>query len=199
MFYYALLFKAKQRFAYLLLTQSVYLFLNVLFLFWSVFHFYVFVSIRYQNNLISKLYYRRTCIIIDIFTYSILILYILTVHMTIYQGWEFAHWISKRIALFLPKNERMSDLLKAMSDSLIRSFLMSDLSDSLMIAHFLWANWANHSWLLIFGEQPERYANITHLIWAKWAIHSQCSPNKRKWAKMSNLLIFSVIFFFLHI
>ena len=28
------------------------------------------------------------------------------------QGWEFAHWFSERIARFLPKNERMSDLLK---------------------------------------------------------------------------------------
>ena len=53
------------------------------------------------------------------------------------QGWEFAHRFSERIARFLPKNERMSDLLKKMSDSLIRSFLVSDLSDSLTIAHFL--------------------------------------------------------------
>ena len=28
------------------------------------------------------------------------------------QGWEFAHLISERIARFLSKNERMSDLLK---------------------------------------------------------------------------------------
>ena len=27
------------------------------------------------------------------------------------QGWEFAHYISERIARFLPKNERMSDSL----------------------------------------------------------------------------------------
>ena len=53
------------------------------------------------------------------------------------QGWEFAHMTSEQIALFLPKNERMSDLLKKMSDSLIRLFLVSDLSDLLMIAHFL--------------------------------------------------------------
>ena len=45
------------------------------------------------------------------------------------QGWEFAHLISK--------NEGMSDTLKKISDSLIRSFLVSDLSDSLTIAHFL--------------------------------------------------------------
>ena len=52
------------------------------------------------------------------------------------QGWEFA-LISERIARFLPNNERMSDLLKTMCDSLIRSFLVSDLSASLTIAHFL--------------------------------------------------------------
>ena len=53
------------------------------------------------------------------------------------MGWEFAHLISKRIARFLFKNERMVDLLKKMSNSFICSFLVSDLSDSLMIAHFL--------------------------------------------------------------
>ena len=56
---------------------------------------------------------------------------------TFRQGWEFAHLISERIARFMSKNERMSDLLKKMSDSLIRSFLVSDLSNSLTIAHFL--------------------------------------------------------------
>ena len=39
-------------------------------------------------------------------------------------------WFSERITLFLSKNERMSN-------SLIRSYLVSDLSDSLTIAHFL--------------------------------------------------------------
>ena len=36
------------------------------------------------------------------------------------QGWEFAHRFSQQIARFLPKNEQMRDLLKKMSDSLIR-------------------------------------------------------------------------------
>ena len=57
--------------------------------------------------------------------------------MTLARGWEFAHQFSERMACFLPKNERMSDLLKKMSDSLIRSFLVRDLSNSLTIAHFL--------------------------------------------------------------
>ena len=55
------------------------------------------------------------------------------------QGWEFTNRFSERIARFFPKNERMSDSLKKMSDSLICSFLVSDLSDLLTIAHFLWA------------------------------------------------------------
>ena len=107
-----------------------------------------------------------------------------------WQGWEFAHLISGRITRFWSKNEQMSDSLKKISDSLIRSFLVSNLSDSLTIAHFLWATWANRSWSLIFGERNERFAHIAHLIWAKWAIHSHRSPKKRKWAKMSDSLIF---------
>ena len=47
------------------------------------------------------------------------------------QGWEFAHLNSEWIAHFLSKNERMSNSLKKMSDSLIRSFLVSEMSDSL--------------------------------------------------------------------
>ena len=63
------------------------------------------------------------------------------------QGWEFAHLISERIDHFLSKNEQMSASLKKMSNSLIfgerperfghdRSFPLSDLSESLMAAHF---------------------------------------------------------------
>ena len=54
------------------------------------------------------------------------------------QGGEFAHRFSERIARFLLKNEQMSNSLKKMSNSLIRSFLVlvSNLSDLLMVAHF---------------------------------------------------------------
>ena len=69
-----------------------------------------------------------------------------------------------------------------MSDSLIGSFLVSNLSNSLTIAHFLWATWANCSWSLIFGERPERFAHIAHIWWVTWAIYSHRSPKKRKWA-----------------
>ena len=53
-------------------------------------------------------------------------------------------------------------------------------------AHFLWATWANRSWLLICLERPERFAHgcsfpmsnlsnslIAHLSWAIWANRSQ--------------------------
>ena len=53
------------------------------------------------------------------------------------QGWDFAHLISERIARFLSKNELMSDSLKKMSESLIRS---------------------------IYGERNERFAHIAHFL-----------------------------------
>ena len=62
------------------------------------------------------------------------------------QGWEFAHLISEWIARLLSKNERMSDSHKKMSDSLICSFLVSEMSDSLT--------------LLISSEQPEQIAHF---------------------------------------
>ena len=63
------------------------------------------------------------------------------------QGWEFAHQILEQIACFLPKNEQMSDSLKKTSNLHIfgeppegfahdRSFPLSDLSESIMVAHF---------------------------------------------------------------
>ena len=76
-------------------------------------------------------------------------------------------------------------------DSLIRSFLVSNLSDSLTIPHFLWAPWANCSWSLIFCERPEQFAHIACFWWATWAIHSHRSPNEKE---ISDLLIFSIIF-----
>ncbi len=62
-------------------------------------------------------------------------------------------WVNER---FAQKNERFTHL----------PFLVSEMSDSLTIAHFLWAPWANCSWSLIFGEQPERFAHIAHFWWA---------------------------------
>ena len=67
-----------------------------------------------------------------------------------FQGWEFAHLFSKRIARFLPKKEQMSDSLKKneqFTHSLIfgelperfahdRSFPLSNVSELLMVANF---------------------------------------------------------------
>ena len=58
-------------------------------------------------------------------------------HINAGLGIRSSHLISERIACFLAKNEPMRDSLKKMSDSLIRSFLVSDLSNSLKITHFL--------------------------------------------------------------
>ena len=51
------------------------------------------------------------------------------------QGLEFAHQFSERIGRFLRKNEQMSDSLKKICDSLILSFLVNALSDSLLVTH----------------------------------------------------------------
>ena len=54
------------------------------------------------------------------------------------HGWEFPHRFSEQIARFLQKNERMSESLKneRFAHLLICSFLVSDFSDSLMVAQF---------------------------------------------------------------
>ena len=46
------------------------------------------------------------------------------------------------------------------SDSLIRSFVLSDVSESLTFAHMLWAIWAIRSQSLTSHERPERIAHI---------------------------------------
>ena len=107
-----------------------------------------------------------------------------------WQGWEFAHLISGRITRFWSKNEQMSDSLKKISDSLIRSFLVSNLSDSLTIAHFLCAIWAHCSWSLILVSNLSDL--LTSLIWFEWNegfthIAQQKRGNERKWAICSFL------------
>ena len=91
------------------------------------------------------------------------------------QGWEFAHLIPERIARFLSKNEQMSDSLKKMIHSLIRSFLVSEMSDSLtalisserpeQIAHgcsFLVSQMSDSLTSLIWFERNERFTHIAH-------------------------------------
>ena len=64
--------------------------------------------------------------------------HILSVLLYIYSraGNSLISFLSESL-VFLPKNQRMSDLLKKTSDWLIRSILVSDLSDLLMASHFL--------------------------------------------------------------
>ena len=45
-------------------------------------------------------------------------------------------------------------------NSLIRSFMVSDLMDSLTIAHSFWATWAKRSRSLICPERPEPFAHF---------------------------------------
>ena len=63
-------------------------------------------------------------------------------------------------------------------------FLVSDLSESLMVAHFWWATWVICSRSLICLERPVHFAHsrsfvlsdlsesltVAHLIWEKWAM-----------------------------
>ena len=69
------------------------------------------------------------------------------------------------------KNEQMSDSLK--KKQVIRSKKQAIRS----LAHFWWATWANRSWSLLFGEQPER--------WVTRAIPSHRSLKKSEWVNRS--------------
>ena len=61
-----------------------------------------------------------------------------------WQGWEFPHRFSERIAPFLPKNEQIAQKNEQFTHSLIygerfahdRSFPLSNVSELLMVAHF---------------------------------------------------------------
>ena len=86
--------------------------------------------------------------------------------------------------LFLWVKERLSNLLKKTSNLLIcsltmsnlssHSFVMSNLSNLLTIAHLSWATWAISSLFLICPEQSEQMAQSCSLQWAiffsKWAM-----------------------------
>ena len=48
------------------------------------------------------------------------------------------------------------------SKLLIRSLLVSDLSESLMVTHFWVSDLSDSLTSLIFGEQPELFATITN-------------------------------------
>ena len=67
----------------------------------------------------------------------------------------------------------MRDLLKKPSNSLIRSFVLSELSESLTFAHLSWATWTIRSQSLICPERPEQIAHICSFVLSdlsKWAM-----------------------------
>ena len=94
---------------------------------------------------------------------------------------------NERIAHFLNKKKRYKNNLldffsrNVLSESLICSFIMSELSELLTVADLSWATWVICSRSLICLEQPERFAHgrlfvlsdlnesftVAHLIWAK--------------------------------
>ena len=76
---------------------------------------------------------------------------------------------------------------------LIHSFIMSDLSESIMVAHLSWVTWAIRSRSLICLEQPEQFAHghsfvlsesliVAHLIWTKWANEWMSDEQMSEWA-----------------
>ena len=67
----------------------------------------------------------------------------------------------KWITRFFVKKWVNRSFAKKTSNLLIRSFLVSNLSDSLTVAHFWWAPGAICSQLLFCHEQPERFPHIS--------------------------------------
>ena len=67
----------------------------------------------------------------------------------------------------------------------------SGLSDSLTIAHYFWATWANRSWSLIRPEQPER---LTHFAQKEWADLLLFSKLQKNCTKCKTHTIFSIFF-----
>ena len=77
------------------------------------------------------------------------------------------------LLIFCNRKRKMSDSLKKTSNSLIRSFVLSDLSQSLTFAHLSWATWAIRSFFL---SDLSKWANDwwANEWWAKEQI-----PNPR--------------------
>ena len=74
---------------------------------------------------------------------------------------------------------------KILSDLLICSFLVSDLSDSLTVAHFWWATWANCSHRSFLVSDLSDLLTVNHLSWAIWANCSQSLNKMSHFERMS--------------
>ena len=82
------------------------------------------------------------------------------------------------------------------SKSLMCSFIMSDLSKLLMMAHLLWVTWAIRARLLFWHEWPDQFARscsfvlsdlsksltVAHLIWSIWVNEQMSKWAMSKWA-----------------
>ena len=104
--------------------------------------------------------------------------------------------------------KKMSELAIHSKKHAICSFLVSDLSDSLMFAQFWWAIWANRSWSLSFVEQPERFAHshsfvmsdlsnsLTSLFWKGRMSEALGFLNlqKKTFTKCKKIQIYSIFF-----
>ena len=84
------------------------------------------------------------------------------------------------IARFCEQKSEWAIYSEKTSYLLIRLFIMSNLGESLTVAHLSWATWAIRSWSFFLHERPERLAHcrsfvlsdlsksltVAHLIWA---------------------------------
>ena len=108
---------------------------------------------------------------------------------------SFDFWANRSFFAKKWANERFTQKL---SNSFIRSFLVSKMSDSLtsfisserpkQIAHgrsFLVSDLSDSFTSLIFGEWPEQFVHIAHFWWVTWAIRSHHSPKMREWENRS--------------
>ena len=82
-----------------------------------------------------------------------------------YKSYNFIQiYLSESLVFLLWVKEWLSDSLERTSDSLICSFIMSKLSDSLMVTLLSWATWAICLWSLFYHERPERFAHSRSFV-----------------------------------
>ena len=77
----------------------------------------------------------------------------------------------ERIALSLIYSEQPEQIAHG------RSFVLSDLRDSLTVAHFLWATWVIAHYRSFVLSNLSKSITVAHLIWAKWANEQIPSPD----------------------
>ena len=100
------------------------------------------------------------------------------------QGWDFAHWFFERLDCFCEwKSERAIRLWKR-ANLCCRAFVLSDLSESLIVTLFKRTTGVNRLQSLFCSEWHERFIGFAHyrsLKKSDWAVLSKRA--KSKWAK----------------